>query len=325
MTNLWPFEIPILIWIQRLSSWLILPMHFFSFLGTEEFFLLILSALYWCVDSAIGLRVAITLLLSNTVNDSLKLLFRGARPYWFDSSIKGLAQESSFGIPSGHAQNSMVVWGTIALGFRKWWLTILCCFAIFLVGFSRMYLGVHWISDVVAGWLIGLFLLWLVARFEKPVVQRWVQKSIGLQILFSAVIALVMIGLGIIWRSTFAGWQPPPAWLENIAANFPDGSITPAPISGSFTLAGLWFGILIGASFMHKAGSYQPPHSPGKKIAAYLIGLAGVLIFWYGLGILFPRSEDLASYSLRFIRYSLVGFWIIFLAPLVFRRMKFSI
>src|SRR5512137_2340912 len=103
MTFLWPYEIPILIWIQHLSAWLILPMKFFSFLGTEEFFLLILSALYWCIDSRIGLRVAITLLISNTVNDSLKLLFRGARPYWFDPAIKGIAHEASFGVPSGHA------------------------------------------------------------------------------------------------------------------------------------------------------------------------------------------------------------------------------
>ncbi len=324
MTFLWPYEIPILVWIQHLGSWLILPMQFFSFLGTEEFFLLILSALYWCVDSTIGLRVAITLLLSNTVNDSLKLLLKGARPYWFDRSINGLAHESSFGIPSGHAQNSMVVWGTIALGFRKRWLTILCCFAIFLIGFSRMYLGVHWISDVIVGWLIGLLLLWLVARFEKPVVQWWIQRHVGTQVLLSACISFVIIILGIIWRSTFTGWQPQAAWLTNIAANFPAATINPAPFSGSFTLAGLWFGILVGASLMQKEGGHQPPRSPGRKIAAYLIGLTGVLILWYGLGMIFPRSEDLISYLLRFIRYSLAGLWIVFLAPLVFRRMKIS-
>lgn len=325
MTFLWPYEIPILIWIQHLGAWLIPPMKFFSFLGTEEFFLLILSALYWCIDSRIGLRVAITLLISNTVNDSLKLLFRGARPYWVDSSIKGINHEASFGVPSGHAQNSMVVWGTLTLGFRKRWLTVLCCVVIFLVGFSRMVFGVHWISDVIAGWIIGLILLWLVARFEKPVVKWWVSKQIGMQILFSAVIAIVMIVVGYAWKSVFASWQAPAEWLTNIASNFPGASPDPASFSNAFTLAGLWFGMLAGASLIHAAGDHHIPKTAGQKIAAYLIGLLGVLILWYGLRIIFPRSEDILSYSLRFIRYSLVGLWIVFLAPLVFKKIKLSL
>ena len=223
MTFLWPYEIPILIWIQHLGAWLIPPMKFFSFLGTEEFFLLILSALYWCIDSRIGLRVAITLLISNTVNDSLKLLFRGARPYWFDSSIKGVKSRSFFRCPiractklnGGLGNTRSRVSKTLAYGYSA-------VVVIFLVGFSRMVLGVHWISDVIAGWIIGLVLLWLVARFEKPVVKWWVSKQIGMQILFSAVIALVMIVVGYAWKSVFASWQAPAEWLTNIASNFPE-------------------------------------------------------------------------------------------------------
>ncbi len=319
MTFTWPFEIPILFLIQQLGGGLLSPMNFFSFLGTEEFFLLILSALYWCVDATIGLRVAITLLLSNTLNDSLKLLFRGARPYWFDSTIKGFTHESSFGIPSGHSQNSMVVWGTIAMGFRKRWVTITSIIIIFLVGFSRMYLGVHWVSDVLTGWLIGLVLLWLVAKYEKPVVKWWILQSLWMQVSFSALIALAMIGIGLVWRNIFNAWQPPSFWLANISNNFAEAAINPAPISNAFTLAGLWFGMLIGASLIYKAGGHKPPSSPGSKIAAYLIGLVGVVVLWYGLRVVFPRSEDMISYTLRFVRYSLVGIWIVYLAPLVFQ------
>lgn len=324
MTFTWPAEIPILNWIQQLGPWMLIPMKFLSFLGTEEFFLIILSALYWCVDASIGLRVAISLLISNTINDSLKLLFRGARPYWFDTSLKGFAHESSFGVPSGHSQNSMVVWGTIALGFKKRWLTITCAVIIFLVGFSRMYLGVHWVSDVFSGWLIGLALLWLVAKFEKPVVTWWIIRPLGMQVVLSAIIALAMIGIGYAWRAVFSSWQPPTIWLMNIAANFPEATISPAPISNAYTLAGLWFGMLTGASLIYKTGGHQPPRSPGRKVLAYIIGVVGVLILWYGLRIIFPHGEDLVSYSFRFIRYSLVGIWIVYLAPLVFRRARLS-
>jgi hypothetical protein len=299
-------------------------MNFFSFLGTEEFFLLVLSALYWCIDSTIGLRVAISLLLSNSINSYLKLIFRGARPYWFDRSITGLAHESSFGIPSGHAQNSMVVWGTIALGFKKRAITIVCCLAIFLIGLSRIYLGVHWISDVIVGWLIGLILLWLVSKFEKPVVRWWLVKPLTMQILFSFFISILIIILGYLWKSVFATWQIPAFWQVNVTAQFPDAVINPAPISDAFTLAGLWVGILAGASLIHGMKGYSLPATFGKKILAYLIGLIGVIILWYGLGVVFPRSEEMVSYILRYIRYALVGLWIIALAPLVFQKLKIS-
>jgi membrane-associated phospholipid phosphatase len=325
MTILWPFEIPIIILIQNIGSWLAPFMHFFSFLGTEEFFLLILSALYWCIDSTIGLRVALSLLISNTVNGYLKLALRGARPYWFDSSIKGLSHESSFGIPSGHAQNSMVVWGTIALGFRKRWITIICCLAVFLVGFSRIYLGVHWISDVLTGWTIGLIILWMVAKMEKPVVTWWVSRSFPFQIFLSIGFSVVIIFIGVLWQSAFKGWQVPLLWQQNVTAAFPGALIDPAPRSDTYTLAGLWLGMLIGASLIHKVGGYQPPARFGQKLLAYLIGLIGVMIFWYGLGAIFPRTEELFSYGLRYLRYALVGFWIIALAPLVFRKLKISI
>ena len=313
-----------MILIQNLGAWLASPMHFFSFLGTEDFFLLILSALYWCVDSAIGLRVALTLLISNTLNGYLKLAFRGARPYWFDTSIKALSHESAFGIPSGHAQNSMVVLGTIALGFRRKWVTILCCLAIFLVGFSRLYLGVHWISDVLAGWIIGLIILWVVAKLEKPVITWWISKSLIIQILLSFVISFAIILIGFLWQSSFSGWQAPAAWQQNVTAAFPSALINPAPPSGSYTLAGLWLGMLIGASMIHRFGRHQPPSELGRKILVYVIGLIGVMAFWYGLGSIFPRSEDLISHGFRYFRYALVGFWIIALAPLTFRKLKIS-
>jgi hypothetical protein len=145
-----------------------------------------------------------------------------------------------------------------------------------------------------------------------------------MQVVLSAIIALAMIAIGYAWRATFSSWMPPSLWLMNIAANFPEATISPAPISNAFTLAGLWFGMLTGASLVYKTGGHQPPRSLGRKILAYLIGLMGVLILWYGLRIIFPHGEDIVSYSLRFIRYSLVGIWIIYLAPLVFRRVKLS-
>ena len=101
-----------------------------------------------------------------------KLLLRRARPDIGFSMI----HESSYSFPSGHAVISMVLFGM--LGYfvfrkcRKWWqkilVTVLAMLIIVMVGFSRIYLGVHWASDVVAGWVIGLsWLILLLAFFEQ--------------------------------------------------------------------------------------------------------------------------------------------------------------
>jgi undecaprenyl-diphosphatase len=73
----------------------------------------------------------------------------------------------SWSYPSGHSLNTMVVLGlltVLAMRERPGWLwrtplAVLGAFLVFTVGFSRVYLGVHWPSDVLAGWLIGVF--WL--------------------------------------------------------------------------------------------------------------------------------------------------------------------
>jgi hypothetical protein len=56
----------------------------------------------------------------------------------------------------------------------------------------------------------------------------------------------------------------------------------------------------------------------------YVIGVAGILLLWFGLGQVFPRSADITSFTLRFFRYTLVGLWISALAPLLFERIGLS-
>ncbi|MDP2974769.1 MAG: hypothetical protein Q8N45_01020, partial [Anaerolineales bacterium] len=84
--------------LQKRGDWLTLPMKAFAFLGTEEFFMLILPALYWSIDAGLGLRVGVILLLSSGVNHALKLAFHGPRPYWFSQQVSALAVETSFGV-----------------------------------------------------------------------------------------------------------------------------------------------------------------------------------------------------------------------------------
>ena len=151
--------------IQSLGGWLEAPMKFFSFLGTQDFFFLALPLIYWSVNAGLGFRVALILIASVTFNNFAKLWFAGPRPYWVSAEVKAFAAESSFGIPSGHAQNAVDVWGILAWGIRKPWVWVFATALVFLIGFSRLYLGVHFVHDVLAGWLIGAVILWAFVRF----------------------------------------------------------------------------------------------------------------------------------------------------------------
>ena len=107
--------------VQGLGAWLEAPMKLFSFLGTENFFLLVLPLIYWCVDASLGMRVGFILITSSYVNGIFKLWFAGPRPYWVSDKVIPFSVESSFGVPSGHAQNAVTNWGMLAAGSRRRW------------------------------------------------------------------------------------------------------------------------------------------------------------------------------------------------------------
>lgn len=90
----------------------------------------------------------------------------------------------SWSYPSGHSLNSMVVIGLLTvLAVRERsgaWRVLLAAtgaLLVLLVGFSRVYLGVHWPSDVLAGWLIGL--LWLTICYTMAQLMRGNTRSSG--------------------------------------------------------------------------------------------------------------------------------------------------
>lgn len=318
MHAIFDLGIQLVLAIQGWGDWLKMPMEALSFLGTEDFFMFVLPVVYWCLDSRLGIRIAIILMFSISINGALKLAFHGPRPYWYSSDVSAFASETSFGVPSGHSQNSFAIWGMFAAWLKRWWAWLGALLIVFLVGVSRMYLGVHFPHDVLLGWLTGGILLWLVLRFWNPVAS-WLKKmSLAGQVLVAFLTSLVLLLVNIVpyyWmRNT--GWQPDPLW-----AGFAGQTTN---LDGILSAAGTFFGLGVGLIWIHHAGGFSAGGSWQKKILRILLGVAGVMILRYGLKFLFPGGDDLLAISLRYLRYALIGAWVSGGAPWVFLRLKLA-
>ena len=109
-------------------------------------------------NKRIPIRICINLVAVFLSSQLLKIIFRRPRPDGFT-----LTTASGFGYPSGHAMVSLAYFGfltyllckKIKSSFIRTLLIILYIILILLIGFSRVYLGVHYFSDVIAGFLLG--------------------------------------------------------------------------------------------------------------------------------------------------------------------------
>jgi membrane-associated phospholipid phosphatase len=309
--------------LQTSAPWLEAPSRFFSLLGTEEFYLFILPLLYWCVDVRLGLRISVILSVSDSLNSFFKFVFHQPRPYWVSDKVRVVQVEASYGLPSGHAQHAVTVWGTMAAR-GKGWLRWLMAALIFLIGFSRIVLAVHFPTDVLAGWLIGGAILRAFLKWEAAVT-AWFNRftpaqKIGLA--FAASMLLLVISLA---GLAFVPPADPPQWEVTAARAFPPApghsAIHPRGTTGMVGVAGTFFGLVAGAILIFQRGGFDAHGQWSKRVGRFALGLIGVAILWLGLRMLFPRDVSLVSQVLRYLRCALTGFWVTYAAPLIFIKL----
>jgi membrane-associated phospholipid phosphatase len=326
MDNFLQSEVQLILWLQSLGAWLTPVMKFFTFLGNEQFYLIIAPAILWCVEPILGIRLGLFLMINGMLNTALKIAFQGPRPYWFTNNVTPLGNpETSFGAPSGHAQNAVVVWGTLADWIKKRWFWALSVFIMFMIGISRIYLAVHFPHDVLLGWIFGIVILWLLLRLESPVV-NWIKKySMGIQILIAFLFSLFLILIVLIAQYSLGGWSLPPEWIANAKLAFPEEpAINPLSVYNYLSATGAFFGLAAGWIWISHRGRFSTKDEPWKLILRYLVGLVGILIFYVGLGSLLTHSESFTSYTLKYFQYALIGFWMSGLAPWVFIKLKLA-
>lgn len=317
--------IPVIQWLQSFGTWLEPIMQFFTFLGTEDFYLVILPIFLWWVDIGLGIRIGLGLLVSAIINATFKILFGMPRPYWVSDQIRAFSSETSFGLPSGHAQNAMVLWGLVAAWSKRSWFRLLMAVLILMITISRNYLGVHFPADSIAGLLIGGLILWAFLRFEQPIKQQLRSYKTGARILLAALVSMILLGTGLGSLYLTRDRTIPTEWIDQ-AAQVGEASepIDPTSADGIIANTATIFGISAGAILLVDWGRFRPEGTWGQRIGRYIVGLVGLILLFFGLRLLFPTEPDLLGAFFRFVRYALVGFWVAYLAPRLFVRMRLA-
>jgi len=263
-----------------------------TMLGEQYFIVFIITLIFWNKSKKTGVLLSFAFTISAVTNDLMKLTFHTKRPFQVLEGISGKRTHTATGysFPSGHTQGSTAFFCTIAfITKRKIFLPVAILLS-FLIGFSRLYLGVHWPVDIAGGLLFGI----IVAIFVSTYLQHLYddrKKFMKLTIIFM----LFTISMTLILTLFNYFYLEQQLYLNNYYK-----------ISGAVT------GILYGYHLEEKYYPFTTAHTLKIKTWRYLLGISSTLMLLVGLKKIFP---DPIIFDL--IRYLLVGFNITFMFPVV--------
>lgn len=232
MIDLLQAQIAFTLWLQSISPALDSVFKAINFLQTEEFFLLALPIVWWCIDKRVGAALALLFLSSDYLVRFIKGLTALPRPYQLDPRVRPLDPQTDSSFPSAGTMATVIFWAYVAAQFRRRALWVWAIAAIILVGLARIYLGAHYPTDVIASILIGAIILVIVLRgnvveriASAPRAGQWL-VAIGVPIVLAAIYlnaetavglgAMLGFGIGVLLEDQFVHFEPRTAWWKQL-------------------------------------------------------------------------------------------------------------
>ena len=269
-------------------------------LGEETAFLVIALIVFWCVDKKRGYLLMSVGFLGTMANQFMKLWFRIPRPWVLDENFTILEQAreaaGGYSFPSGHTTSAFGTFGSIAATSRRRRTAVLCILLAVLVGFSRMYIGVHTPKDVIVGALTSILLIAALRRVP------WNDRKMG-----ALVVIMLAASLGLL---AFVELYPFPADVD--AHNLESG------LKNAYTMLGCMTGVCLVYLVERKFVNFTTRALWWAQILKVVLGLALVLAVKEGLRD--PLEALFGNpYPARAVRYFLIVVVAGALYPLSFR------
>ena len=177
-------------WLQSIAGNIGVKLaSFFTLFGEELVLIAVLGFIYWCYDKELGKTLGQIIVVGLVWNPMLKNVVLRRRPYFDNPGVKCLRPVVSdadiydigaqgFSFPSGHSTNAAIVYGSLPVYKRKKILWGIAVSLTFLIGLSRVVVGVHYPTDVLVGWIMGILIIILLHWLQKKVKRRWMMNMI---------------------------------------------------------------------------------------------------------------------------------------------------
>ncbi len=275
----------------------------FDLMGTETFFLILLTLVYWVIHKNTGRRLVIFFLFSAWLNAFVKEIWKRPRPFQVSESVKPAFTASEYGLPSGHTQAGTTVGLILMREIKKHWATALLIVYILLMGMSRMVHGVHFPQDALLGWTLGILVVFCLYQLDARLSGFFKGINLKTTLLITLGTAVVVLGLPFLTNPTRDGLT---------------GALTPGAV-----LVGVIPGLFLESKYLR----FDTRGSMMQKCLRYLVGIVTALVIKEGLKPLLGVVNDhtLCMEALvRIIRYAALGIWIAAGAPWLFIKLKLA-
>ena len=258
-------------------------------LGEEMFYIVALAFVYWSFNKKLGKKLAIVVLTSLWINGFFKFLLKLPRP---PKSVQKI-EASGYGFPSGHAQGSTTLWGYLSLKIKKNWFYLFSAILIAMISYSRIYLQVHYIQDIIGGFLLGVATLIAFEYIDRKSTSHLSSVSFLQKLAIPAIFTLILVSVPYILFSS----------SDDIA--------------GMIVIAGAFFGITEGFIIEEEKVKLNDPTTTKSRIIRFLIGLTIVIPIMIALRQVL--SESLTSV---FLLYTIIGLLMGLVVPYIFKKLE---
>ena len=275
-----------------------------TFLGEQYVLIGIIAIIYFLYDKEIGRKVAFALFTSLLINNSLKGIVKYPRPFAYDPSLEAVRVETAtgFSFPSGHTQLATTLYSSIALhgnlhektklSKKLIWFIAILIFS--LVGFSRIYLAVHYPKDVIFGIILGLASVFISSYLFKLFKNTLKNEML----VYIAILFIFLPFITIFYDTNFI-------YIE--------------PYRDFYKAYALFLGFVL-ATLIDKKYINFTCNTTLKKKLLRLLGAGICLAFiQFGLKLVFPENKIFFD----FLRYFLITFVSLGIYPLLFRKNLF--
>jgi len=257
---------------------------FATFLGEEMFVIIALMSVYWCIDKKMGEYLLFAQFCSLSFNGIFKDIIRRPRPFLterfqdlryveVDTLLVNTTElSSSFSFPSGHSQTAGALYCGAAVWKKNKKIWTASIFITLMVMISRVYLGVHYPTDVIAGGIIGV----VVAIICALLFRRFYDKRL---LLFAVAVLLSMTAL------------------------FLDFS------ADTMKSVGVGLGAMIGFVLESAYVNFDSSCKPLKALLRVIFGLLIVLALRLGLKVIFPENMWFDGLRYMLIGFTMTFIW----------------